>query len=123
MDNVLRSNIEKAFKELNYTISQFSDDQINIVPFEGSWTAGEVNQHLILSGDNIGNVLKASDKDPGRQPDANIEKLRNIFTDYSTKMKAPDFIEPEKKDYKKDEQLEAFKKIEAEVLDAIDTLI
>ncbi|CAN5454604.1 hypothetical protein BH10BAC5_BH10BAC5_09870 [soil metagenome] len=122
MNKELRSDLEKAFKELNNTISQFSDHQINIIPFEGSWTAGEAAQHLILSGDNIGNVLKRADKEPGREPDANIEKLRNIFLDYSTQMKAPEFIEPEKKDYNKDEQLAALKNIEAEVLETIDTL-
>ena len=122
MNKELKSDIEKAFKELHNTITKFSDEQINVVPFEGSWTAGEVAQHLILSGDNIGNVLKGSDKDPGREPDANIEKLKAIFLDYSSKMKSPEFIEPEKKDYNKSEQLEAFKKIEAEVVEAIDTL-
>ncbi len=122
MNNELRAEIEKAFKDLNETISQFSEEQLNAFPFEGSWTAGEVAQHLILSGADIGNVLKRSDKGPNREPEANIEKLRSIFMDYSTQMKAPDFIEPVKKEYSKDEQLIALKNIEEEVLEAIDTL-
>lgn len=122
MNSELRGQIEEAFSDLDSTFSKFSGAQINIIPFEGSWTAGETAQHLILSGKDIGNVLKKADKDPGRKPDENVEKLRAIFSDYSTKMKAPEFIEPEKKDYNKNEQQKELKKIETEVLEAIDTL-
>ncbi len=45
----LQSDINKTFTELKEVISSFNEDQINLIPFEGSWTPGQVAEHIILS--------------------------------------------------------------------------
>ena len=45
----LQSDVNKTFTELAEIISSFNEDQINLIPFEGSWTAGQVGEHIILS--------------------------------------------------------------------------
>ncbi len=48
--NKIHKEIDETFAELQRLISSFDQEQINIVPFEGSWTAGQLAQHVIISG-------------------------------------------------------------------------
>lgn len=71
------------------------------VPFEGSWTAGQVLEHTdkavspqILSG-NTAPVDRPADKKAGL--------IKKIFLDFDTKFKSPEFIEPTASVHDKDQ--------------------
>ena len=49
MKELVQKDIIETFKKLNEILDSFSDEEINIVPFEGSWTGGQLIQHLILA--------------------------------------------------------------------------
>ncbi len=45
----LLHELDKAARALLETIADFSQEQYNKVPFAGSWTAGQVSEHLLKS--------------------------------------------------------------------------
>jgi hypothetical protein len=59
-------NTEEVFLEIDKTIIEFiqilftiNQDQINTVPFKGSWTAGQIAQHVICLFQDLRNNYMA----------------------------------------------------------------
>ncbi|OOQ61681.1 DinB family protein [Mucilaginibacter pedocola] len=72
----------------------FNEQQFNTVPFEGSWTPAQVADHMYKSQVGLPQVLTGNTEAAHRKPDANNEVIGNIFLDFNTKLKSPDFILP-----------------------------
>ena len=90
-----------AVAQLTDLLSSVENDKINIVPYEGSWTAAQLLRHVTKS---IAGMTKAVDTDAkptGRNPGERIEELKMVFLDFSKKMKSPEFIVPEEDTYEK----------------------
>lgn len=94
MESALEAEIRETFDELINEFSLIPDRAINIVPFEGSWTAGQLAEHILKSISGLPELLTEESESPDRPPDQNVEKLRSIFLNYSTKMQAPVFVRP-----------------------------
>ncbi|MFB6456185.1 DinB family protein [Chitinophaga sp. Hz27] len=94
--------IDQVNTELQQVLSSFTTEQLNTIPFQGSWTAAQVAEHIqkSVSADILyGNVEK-------RAPEADkLEGLRKVFLDYTIKMQSPDFIVPSDKFHTKEELL------------------
>ncbi len=43
------AEIDSVLTNMIKTLSLFTEEEINTIPFEGSWTPGQVAQHIILS--------------------------------------------------------------------------
>jgi hypothetical protein len=114
----LEKNITGTFSELNNILSAFSEAQLDEVPFEGSWTPGEVAEHIIKSLSGIKLFLEGPVKEPGRAPDEKVKALEDLFLNFDIKMKSPDFILPQAKQHSKEEQLRVLTALEQEMLDA-----
>ncbi|KGO94201.1 DinB family protein [Flavobacterium subsaxonicum] len=95
------NQLESALGETVALLSSFNEEQINKIPFEGSWTAAQVGRHLYKSEADIDQLFYAPAQPAGRQPDERAEGLKQILLDYSTKMKSPDFIIPEDMEFDK----------------------
>jgi len=122
-------DIQNAYNEANETftdlINEFSaidEGKINTVPFAGSWTAGQLAQHIVLSAGGFNELLNGPVKDTDRDPEANVQQLRTIFLDLNTKFKSPDFIVPGEKQYNKQELLDTLQGIKESLLTGIKTL-
>lgn len=72
----------------------FNEQQFNALPFEGSWTAGQVADHMLKSQTGLPQVLTGNTKPANREPNAANGMIENIFLDFSTKLKSPAFILP-----------------------------
>lgn len=120
MKEQLLNELKNTEEQLLKTLSSFNQDEFNVVPFEGSWTAGQVIQHIILSA-SATKVLRGPVKNSNREADEHVAKLQSIFLDFSTKMDSPDFILPENKHYELNELRNSFKNIAAELRDIIQT--
>ncbi len=118
----LQSDVNKTFTELAEIISSFNEDQINLIPFEGSWTAGQVAEHILLSVSGFEKTINGSVAETERAPDALKDKIKASFLDFTIKMKSPDFIIPAEKNYKKDDLLNAFQNLKDKINHAIETL-
>ncbi|MEO6631130.1 MAG: DinB family protein [Mucilaginibacter sp.] len=97
-------------------------EKFNMVPFEGSWTAGQLTQHMVLSNSGFADLLNGPVKDTERAPDAAVEGIKSAFLNFEIKMESPDFIRPEKKNYDKDGLLAALSGIKADITTSAATL-
>ena len=95
--------LQNTVTELLQVLEAFTQEQLNNIAFEGSWTAAQVAQHILLSNSSIIQYLPVNGKTVEREPGKGIEVLRNTFLDFSTKLKSPDFIIPREGLYKKEE--------------------
>jgi hypothetical protein len=87
-------DVESTSTELIQLIDSFHPSSFNTVPFEGSWTPGQVAEHLLLSTSGIAKGVTGTTEPTQRDPAQFVAPLRDAFLDFSTKMKSPDFIIP-----------------------------
>ena len=101
MQKELLAQIDKTEAALLDVFASLTQDQLNKVPFEGSWTAGQVGEHLqkACSVQTLYGRTAPTERDPA----AMVGPLRKLFLDFSIKMSSPDFIYPEGNFYKKEE--------------------
>lgn len=74
-------------------LNAFDPESFNEVPFPGSWTAGQVADHLLKAG-GVTRVLYGRTASTRRKPEQKMEMLRHVFEDYGVKLQSPDFILP-----------------------------
>lgn len=113
---------DQTFTEFLQVLQSIPNDKINTVPFEGSWTAAQDAQHIVLSAGSFVQLLNGPVIDTVRDPEQNVETLRSLFLNFHNKFKSPDFIVPEEKHYDKDELIQTITQIKADYLKAIPAL-
>ncbi len=112
----------QTFTELLEVLSSIEPEKINTIPFTGSWTAGQLAQHIILSAGGFVQLMNGPVNDTERDPEANIPNFKAIFLNFDTRMKSPEFIVPEEKEYDKRHLIQSLQDIKARFLKAIETL-
>jgi hypothetical protein len=116
MKTTLQNNIVETFKNLNEIHSKFSETELNTAPYQGSWTAGQTTQHILLASSGFAALFLAKTEKTNRKPDQYIKDIEALFLNFNIKMNAPDNLLPENTDYKKDEQTLALINREADLL-------
>lgn len=94
MKEQLISEFSETTKDLLATLALFSNEEFNTKPFEGSWTAGQVAEHLYKSESSILSALRGNSVTTDRNPYEHTEIIQKIFLDYTTKLQSPEFIIP-----------------------------
>ena len=94
MKNDLQNEIENAKEYLLKALDLFDRENLNVIPFEGSWTAGQVAEHILKSISGILETIKGPTKPTERNPEEHVKQLGDIFLNMDIKMKSPDFILP-----------------------------
>jgi hypothetical protein len=122
MNDNFYTELDETTEDLLGTISFFSPEQFNTIPFEGSWTAGQVAEHLLKSESGIPKILRGNTRPTDRPPGEKVETIRSIFLDYTTKLKSPDFILPSNEAKDKEIILGKFKAKMAEIRKMMDTV-
>ncbi|HMK27732.1 MAG TPA: DinB family protein [Chitinophagaceae bacterium] len=102
MQTKIFKDLQGTTDELLQLLSTFSQEQINAVPFENSWTAGQVAEHITRSNASVVHFLTVEGKTTERKPDERAEELKKVFLDYTNKMKSPEFILPTQDNYGKE---------------------
>ena len=92
--NTIANSIENTSTALLEVIFSIPKDQFDTVPFEGSWTAGQVAEHVLKSCAGLVDVLEGNVKPTNRNAEEHVLMLRDIFLNFEHKMKSPDFILP-----------------------------
>lgn len=112
----LFSSIRVAIDQHIHLFSSLDECNINRVPFEGSWTAGQLLRHITKSTNALANTMVSAKKSAGRNPSQNVPNFKKTFLSTANKFEAPEFIVPENIDYKKEnsieELLQSFQKLE-----------
>ncbi|AXY78488.1 DinB family protein [Paraflavitalea soli] len=91
-------------------IADFSQEQFNKVPFAGSWTAGQVSEHLLKSISGIPALMAGNTRPTTeRKGDEHVMTIETIFLDFEVKMKSPEFILPSNGPHDRNELLHGFR--------------
>lgn len=103
MKNDLSAEIISTKEALINVLNGFDNQNINQVPFESSWTGGQVAEHVLRSASGVLAALEGDAKPADRDPEQNVAQLRELFLNFEIKMQSPDFIipsdEPKDKDF------------------------
>jgi uncharacterized damage-inducible protein DinB len=83
-----------AKKGLLHALSLFNSDNFNVIPFEDSWTGGQVAEHVYKSIQGVPQLLTGASQPTERDPAMAVPQLRKMFLDFETKMQSPPFILP-----------------------------
>lgn len=102
MERDIISLYKETVNSLLAAVGSFSRDTFNQVPFEESWTAAQVLVHITRSNLSVAEILSWQGEPARRPPDERIKELGDIFLDFTTKLKSPDFILPEPGIYEKE---------------------
>jgi hypothetical protein len=101
MERNIMSLYEETVNSLLAAAGAFSRETFNQIPFGGSWTAAQVLVHITKSNLSVAEVLSWQGKPVHRPPDKRVKELGDIFLDFTTRLKSPDFILPEPGVYEK----------------------
>ena len=94
--------LHEATNQFLEMVSSFDEREINLVPFDGSWTAGQIAEHVTLSNNDIVKQLSKPGKICRREPDAGVENIKSIFLNFTEKLKSPGFILPTRNWYNRE---------------------
>lgn len=89
----LLAELTHTTDELMNLLTPLSEEQLNRVPFDGSWTAGQLGDHLYKSY-GLFTVLKGKTEPTTRPVEEKIGPVKEVFLNFEIKMKSPDFIVP-----------------------------
>ncbi len=103
------TEIENTFSSLKTALSRFSEGELNTVPFAGSWTAGQVAEHIIKS---IGWIPDEKTRHVDRPYDKKIGPIRDMFLDMEMKFKTDPILEPEQSHHQLKELLDTLNELE-----------
>lgn len=115
----LIDEIENAHRDFIHQLSQFSEQELNRVPNEGSWTAGQVTEHIIKSNGGILNKLLNGDVTPITRPyDEQVDLIKNIFRS-EDKIKTAPVLEPSQPPHELDDLLKSLRQQKDQQLETI----
>ncbi|NRF40532.1 DinB family protein [Pedobacter foliorum] len=116
------NKVTETTDELLKLISSLSEEQLNKVPFEGSWTAGQVTDHISQSFGGIIETVNDKAVPTERDPGKKIDLIKGIFLDFTTKMTSPDFVLPSPPPHKKEVLVADLNTMKDQITEAIKTL-
>jgi len=99
----LTNEIDLTVKELAVALDSFTSAEFNTIPFEGSWTAGQVTEHTLKSVSGILMAVNGRTEPVKRDPGAQVETIRSAFLNFNIKMTSPEFILPSNGPHDKDQ--------------------
>jgi len=111
------NDFESIAREFYEILASFTQEQFNEIPFEECWTVGQVGRHVYKAIVKMPATLQAPGTKAERTPDELVEPINKIFLDFTIKLKSPDFIIPEDKEYNREETLADFREKIKEIVD------
>lgn len=109
-----------TFDELVQLVSSGSEKRLNEIPFEGSWSAAQVAEHLLKSY-RIVDLLKTPQIKTQRSTDEKVELLKSVFLNFNQKAKSAAEILPSDELINKEDLLNSLKKRTDEIKKVIQT--
>jgi len=103
-------------------VSSFTQAQLNTIPFEGSWTAGQVADHMVMSNEGFSKILTGPAKETNRPPDERVATIQRDFLDLTLKVTAAQIVWPKHTRYNKEELLQSLTEIEVPIKAVIQNL-
>ena len=121
MKQKLTQQVHETLMELIRLFATVDPHLVNVVPFPGSWTAGQLAKHMIMSNGGFAEMMAGPTQETDREPDEKVDAIRSTFLNFSIKFQSPDFIKPPKMDYQKDDLIEQLSGIERNLQSTIES--
>lgn len=102
------AKLESVLNELQEILGSFTDQEFNVVPFAGSWTAAQVGDHLLQSY-GVAQTMTGNVFTTERPIDIHIPQLQYVFLNFDVKMESPSFILPSQEFINREDLLSAIK--------------
>lgn len=99
--------IGEAVSDMGGLMQSLDETQVNTVPYEGSWTAGQLFSHVTKSINGMAGAMLKESPQAERDPGEKIAGLKATFLNFSNKFQSPDFILPDDGPYQKQATMEA----------------
>ncbi len=119
-----KTEVTNAFKnitdELLELLNSKEETQLNLKPFEGSWSATQVGEHLYKSYAFV-EILNGHTKPTNRIPDEKVELGKALFENFEAKYKSPEPIVPSATLIKKNELINNLKQRISQIMEVITT--
>jgi len=112
---------EDTASNLLSTIALFNEQQINIVPPHGGWTAGQIAEHDFKSALQLVPVLTGADKPAERDPAEKVKMIKDLFLDFEAKFKSAPNILPSDGPHNKSELIELLQTVIIQVREIINS--
>lgn len=90
-------------------LDSFDENEFNEKPFEKSWSAAQVGDHIYLSVKKLPMLFAGDSTGVIRDHAAKIEMLRSTFLNFDTKLQSPAFIIPSEEPYNKEALMRSLK--------------
>jgi hypothetical protein len=119
MNEQLLKETHEIFSDLYKTARMFINEQVDLIPFEGSWTPGQVMEHMLKAVAGIPGLCMGNTQPAQRPQDEKTEAIKKLFLDFSIKFKSPDFIEPTETQHDRNQQMTEFEQTEQAFADMI----
>ncbi len=121
MNRDLITELDNTATSLTQVVSSFEPENFNRVPFPGSWTPGQVAEHVLKSLSGIPEMIYGKTKSTQRPPNEKEEDIKSLFLNFDIKMQSPEFILPENKTYDKDRLLNALQTVFTKIKNTVQT--
>lgn len=118
----LLSSFDDTTAKLLHALSLFNEEELNTVPFEGSWTAGQVGEHLLKSGSGLTQILLGNTEPAKRPVDEKVKAIESIFLDFTKKARSAKAIWPSNEPKEKKKLISALKESMDEIRQTADSL-
>jgi hypothetical protein len=102
MTKNIADQLEEITNEFLQLVSSFKEQEINTIPFKDSWTAAQIAEHVTKSNASMIQSLDTKGKTSSVNVEEGVQKLKNIFLDFTTKLQSPKFILPTRDIYNKE---------------------
>jgi hypothetical protein len=122
MKTKIQEELDTVTTELLLLIDSFDQEQINLVPFEDSWTAAQVANHLAKSDASVIASIYGPGMPAERAPDEKTPELKGIFLNFEVKLKSPEMVIPDNTIFKKDDLIATLKQTRSRLSAAAATL-
>jgi len=117
---------EELIADIEQTISWLKKiidpETYNKIPFEGSWTAGQVVEHVNMVGTGFDYLLNGTTKDTERPVDKFVVPIKTMFLNFDEKAVAAPNVTPAEGNYNLQEQILKLDNIKSAIINDIKTL-
>lgn len=104
----LLHDLDQSEQDFYAALASFRPHDVNRVPFEGSWTAGQVAEHILLAESGIPETVLGSTGETNRPVAQYVPVIESIFLDFTARYQAPEFIIPSAGPHNQQQLLDAF---------------
>lgn len=115
-------NIKESTAKLAELLNSLSEEQMNKIPFEHSWSAAQVGDHILKSNTGIYQVINGEVNDANRESSEYVSILQEMMLDFDSKAQADKRIWPREEKINKEELINSLNEINGKMISASEKL-